>query len=106
MNRTFIIAEAGVNHNGSLDIALQMVDVEASVGADAVKFQTFKAEKVIAAHAPKADYQKETTGSGESQLEMVRKLELDETAHIKKTFGIMKTTNGNCNLAGFQSFRN
>jgi N,N'-diacetyllegionaminate synthase len=83
MNRTFIIAEAGVNHNGSLDMALQMVDVAASVGADAVKFQTFKAEKVIAAHAPKADYQKETTDSGESQLEMVRKLELDETAHIR-----------------------
>ena len=84
MNRTFIIAEAGVNHNGSLDIALQMVDVAAAVGADAVKFQTFKAEKVIAAHAPKADYQKETTGSGESQLEMVRKLELDETAHFTR----------------------
>ena len=83
MNRTFIIAEAGVNHNGSLDMALQMVDVAAAVGADAVKFQTFKAEKVIAAYAPKADYQKETTDSGESQLEMVRKLELDETAHIR-----------------------
>ncbi|MEI6263295.1 MAG: N-acetylneuraminate synthase family protein [Deltaproteobacteria bacterium] len=62
-------------------MALQMVDVAAATGADAVKFQTFKAEKVIAAHAPKADYQKETTDSGESQLEMVRKLEL-ERPHI------------------------
>jgi N,N'-diacetyllegionaminate synthase len=63
--------------------ALQMVDVAAAAGADAVKFQTFKAEKVIAVHAPKANYQKETTDSGESQLEMVRKLELDETSHIR-----------------------
>jgi len=81
-NKTFIIAEAGVNHNGSLDMALQLIDVAVAAGADAVKFQTFKAEEVIAVHAPKADYQQETTGSDESQLEMVKKLELDETAHI------------------------
>ncbi len=81
--KTFIIAEAGVNHNGSLDRAIQMVDVAAAAGADAIKFQTFKAEKIISAHAPKAGYQKETTGTDESQLEMVKKLELDETAHIK-----------------------
>lgn len=80
--KTFIIAEAGVNHNGSLDLAMQMVDVAVAAGADAVKFQTFKAEKVIAVNAPKAGYQMETTGSDESQLEMVRKLELDEAAHI------------------------
>ena len=83
MNKTFIIAEAGVNHNGNLEMAMQMVDVAVAAGADAVKFQTFKAEKVIAVNAPKAGYQKETTGSDESQLEMVKKLELDETAHTK-----------------------
>jgi N,N'-diacetyllegionaminate synthase len=81
MNKTFIIAEAGVNHNGSLEMAFQLIDVAVTAGADAVKFQTFKAEKIIAVHAPKAGYQKETTGSDESQLEMVKKLELDEKAH-------------------------
>lgn len=80
-NKTFIIAEAGVNHNGSLDKAMQMVDVTVAAGADAVKFQTFKAEKIITASAPKAGYQKKTTGSDESQLEMVKRLELDESAH-------------------------
>ena len=81
--KTFIIGEAGVNHNGSLDTAMQMVDAAVAAGADAVKFQTFKAEKIITVSAPKAGYQKETTGPDESQLEMVRKLELNETAHKK-----------------------
>lgn len=81
LNKTFIIAEAGVNHNGSLEMAFQLIDVAVAAGADAVKFQTFKAEKVITVHAPKAGYQKETTGSDESQLEMVKKLELNEKAH-------------------------
>ena len=80
---TFIIAEAGVNHNGSLEMALQLIDVAVAAGVDAVKFQTFKAEKVIATNAPKAGYQKEPTGPDESQLEMVKKLELDEKAHTK-----------------------
>jgi len=65
-NKTFIIAEAGVNHNGSLDRAIQMIDVAVAAGADAVKFQTFKAEKIIAVTAPKAGYQMETTGSDET----------------------------------------
>jgi N,N'-diacetyllegionaminate synthase len=83
MTRSFIIAEAGVNHNGNLEMALRLIDVALAAGADAVKFQSFKAERVIAANALKAVYQIETTGSEETQLEMVRKLELDEAAQIK-----------------------
>jgi N,N'-diacetyllegionaminate synthase len=82
-NKSLIIAEVGVNHNGNLEMAFQLIDAAFTAGADAVKFQTFKAEKIIAVNAPKAGYQKKTTGSDESHLEMVRKLELDETAHIQ-----------------------
>jgi len=74
-NKVFIIAEAGVNHNGSLGLAKELVDIAAESGADAVKFQTFKAEKMISRYAPKAMYQIKTTGEMESQLEMVKKLE-------------------------------
>jgi len=80
-NRAYIIAEAGVNHNGSIDLARKMVDVAAEAGVDAVKFQTFKAEKVISRYAGKAAYQLKTTGGAESQLEMVKKLELPPEAH-------------------------
>lgn len=72
----FIIVEAGVNHNGSLEMARRLVDVAVQAGADAVKFQTFKAEKVISPQAPKAVYQLQTTDIGESQLDMVKRLEL------------------------------
>lgn len=81
MKRTIIIAEAGVNHNGSLDIAKRLVDVAKDVGVDFVKFQTFKAEKLVSKHAPKAEYQINTTGVGESQFNMIKKLELDLNMH-------------------------
>lgn len=75
-NQIFIIAEAGDNHNGNFDLALQLVDKAAEAGADCVKFQTFVTENVISKFAEKADYQKQTTGENESQYEMVKKLEL------------------------------
>jgi len=78
---TYIIAEAGVNHNGSLDLARQLIDVAADAGADAVKFQTFKAQNLVSKSAAKAEYQVNTTGSVESQFDMIQKLELDESAH-------------------------
>ena len=62
---TYIIAEAGVNHNGSLDMAKKLIEVAADSGADAVKFQTFKADKLISRSAPKAEYQTRTTGAAE-----------------------------------------
>ena len=77
----FIIAEAGVNHNGDLEIARQLVDVATQVGADAVKFQTFKAERLVTPNAPKAEYQLQATEAAESQYEMLRRLELSAEAH-------------------------
>jgi len=77
----FIIAEAGVNHNGSIKLAKQLIDVAAKTGADAVKFQTFKAENLVAKNTQKADYQKQTTDASESQFDMIKKLELDVGTH-------------------------
>jgi len=77
----FIIAEAGVNHNGSIKLAKQLIDVAAEAGADAVKFQTFTAENLVARNTQKAEYQKRTTDASESQFDMIKKLELDVGAH-------------------------
>jgi len=80
-DKVFIIAEAGVNHNGALDLAKQLIDVAVDAGADAVKFQTFKAENLVSKNAEKADYQKEATDASESQFDMIKKLELDVETH-------------------------
>ena len=91
-----IIAEAGVNHNGDLARARQLIDVAAEAGADLVKFQTFTADKLVTIHAKKADYQNQTTDAGESQHAMIRKLELTRDMH--------EVLIGHCKSRGIQFF--
>lgn len=79
--KTLIIAEAGVNHNGDLTLARELIDVAADAGADLVKFQTFSADRLATTHARKADYQAQVTGAGESQHAMLRRLELTRDMH-------------------------
>ena len=81
MSKIYIIAEAGVNHNGSVELAKKLIDVAAKSGVDAVKFQTFLPSEIISKNAPKAAYQLETTDKNESQLEMIKKLMLDEKSY-------------------------
>lgn len=81
MNKIFIIAEAGVNHNGDIQTAKELIDVAAAAEADAVKFQTFRADTLVCRQAPKAAYQMETTSAEESQFDMLKKLELTPDMH-------------------------
>ena len=90
MNKVFIIA--GVNHNGSIELAKKLIDVASESGVDAVKFQTFKAENLVSKNAQKADYQKQTTDKNESQFDMIKKLELDVDTH-KELMAYCKSKN-------------
>jgi len=81
MKPIYVIAEAGVNHNGSSEMAFQLVDAAVEAGVDAVKFQTFKADNLVTTSADKAEYQKATTGASESQYEMLKRLELSYEMH-------------------------
>lgn len=83
MSRTLIIAEAGVNHNGSIEMAKRLIEKAADAGVDYVKFQTFKSEKLVSRHATKAEYQKANTDGEDSQLKMLQQLELSHSDHIQ-----------------------
>jgi len=96
--KVFIIAEAGVNHNGSLKLAKQMVDRAADTGVDAIKFQSFKTEDLVLGSSPKANYQLQNTASNESQFQMLKKLELSKEAQqqlfdycLKKDIGFLSS---------------
>ncbi len=93
MKKVFIIAEAGVNHNGSIELAKQLIDVAVKAGVDAVKFQTFKASNLVSKNAQKAEYQKENMNDGDdSQFNMLKKLELDIDTH-KELISYCKSKN-------------
>ena len=83
MSRTLIIAEAGVNHNGSIEMAKRLIEKAAEAGVDYVKFQTFKSEKLVSRHATKAEYQKANTDGEDSQLKMLQQLELSHSDHLQ-----------------------
>lgn len=83
MSRTLIIAEAGVNHNGSIEMAKRLIEKAADASVDYVKFQTFKSEKLVSRHATKAEYQKANTDGEDSQLKMLQQLELSHSDHLQ-----------------------
>ncbi|MDQ7949356.1 MAG: N-acetylneuraminate synthase [Pedobacter sp.] len=82
-NRTYIIAEVGVNHNGSVDIALELIEKAKEIGVDCVKFQTFKASQIVTQTSPKANYQMKVTDKNESQFDMLKKLELERADYVQ-----------------------
>ena len=88
-NHTFIIAEAGVNHNGNLKLAKKLIDISVDAGADAVKFQTFNADQVISKNVKKIDYQRKNFKDKDSQLNMLKKLELKDY-EFKELFNYCK----------------
>lgn len=83
VSRAYLIAEIGVNHNGDVDLAKQMIDAANEAGADAVKFQTFSADSLVSLETPKVNYQKNTTSPDETHYDMIRRLELDHQAHYE-----------------------
>ncbi|MDB9340923.1 N-acetylneuraminate synthase family protein [Nodularia spumigena CS-589/07] len=83
VSRAYLIAEIGVNHNGDVDLAKQMIDAAKKAGADAVKFQTFSADSLVSLETPKVNYQKNTTSPDETHYDMIRRLELDHQAHYE-----------------------
>lgn len=83
MKKVFIIAEAGVNHNGSMELGKKLVDAAVEAGCDCIKFQTFKSENLVSKNAQKAEYQKKTTDSSESQLDMLKKIELSQDDFVE-----------------------
>ena len=94
--KTLIIAEAGVNHNGNINLAKKLIAEAAAAGADFIKFQSFIAKNIITKNSPKADYQKKTTSCDESQLDMISKLELSKRDH--------EILIDECNLFGIRFF--
>ena len=97
LSNTFVIAEIGVNHNGSIKLATEMISAAKKAGANAVKFQTFTAEALVSQGTPKVNYQKQTTDEAESHFDMIKKLELSHENHYPiMNYIIANQTQGNC----------
>ena len=112
MKKTIIIAEAGVNHNGSLKLAKKLVDIASKSGSDYIKFQTFKSNLVFSRFTPKAEYQKKNTSNKVTALQMAKKLELNESEHVylskyckKKKIGYLTTFHDIISLKDYRKFK-